>query len=179
MGAPAAIAGAGMGASLLGSLFGASGAERTGAAQSQMYNYQAGVAQLNSKIALQNADYARQIGEQQAAQTGEAEAQRIGQIKAAQGSSGLDVGGGSAAAVRAGQHRIAEIDMTTLREGAAKTAYSYDVQSKQYDQQAQLYKMAGADAMQAGRIKAATSILGGVTAVSSEWLQGQKFGLFS
>ena len=66
----------GLGASLAGGILGAEGAKTTAADQQKMYNYQAGVAKINSQIDLQNADYARNQGEIQATQFGLKEAQQ-------------------------------------------------------------------------------------------------------
>ena len=104
--------------------------------------------------------------------------QRMGQIKAAQGSSGLDVNTGSNVQVRASQQKVTGIELDTIRSNAARTAYNYDVKSTQDIAQANLFKLNAADAMQAGEIKAAGSILGTAGSVSSEWLSGQRMGLW-
>jgi hypothetical protein len=166
-----------MAATIGGGLLGAQGAEKAGTAQLEQNYYQAGVAKLNSSIALQNADYALNQGEQQAMEFGIAGGQRLGNIMAAQSSSGLDVNTGSAPLVRAGQKQIIDLDTTQIRSNAAKTAYDYDVQSTQFEQQATLYEMAGTNAAAAGQIKAESSIIGTAGAVSSQWLQGSQVGL--
>src|SRR5438046_728171 len=108
------VAGISAGATILGGLNQAEGAKNQaaaaqfqgqaallqGKAQSDLYNYQAGVALLNKQIAEQEADYARKAGEVQA-QTSDMQTRfKIGITKAVQGASGLDVGGSSAQAVR-------------------------------------------------------------------------------
>lgn len=176
----AAIAGGvGIGASILGGLFGAAGASEQSQAQQGMYNYQAGVAQINSQISLQNAEYARQQGEQEAQQAGMQGAQRMGQIKVAQASSGLDVNSGSAKQVQSSQALVTGLDLTQIRSNAAKSAYDFDVQATQYQNQATLYKMGATDAAAAEPYNVASSILGSAASVSSKWLQGQQVGMFS
>lgn len=168
----------GMGASLAGGLLSAFGAEKQGAAQQAMYNYQAQVARINSQIDLQNADYVRNQGGQQSVIAGLRGAQQFGGIVAAQGASNIDVSSGSAARVQQSQRTITGMDVTQIRSNAAKTAYDYDVKSTMDLNQATLDVMAGQNAKLAGDINAASSILGTIGSVSSKWLQGSKAGLF-
>src|ERR1700744_3774500 len=102
----AAMGAVGIGATLAGGITSAIGAEKTAAATQQSYNYQAGVAQINSKIDLQNADYARSQGETQAMQYGLKAGQTAANIKNQQAASGLDVNSGSAVAVQQSQRTI-------------------------------------------------------------------------
>ena len=55
----------GLGSSLVGGILGAFGQKQSAEAQSRMYAYQAQVAQINSQIDKQNADYARMVGDRQ------------------------------------------------------------------------------------------------------------------
>jgi hypothetical protein len=143
-----------------------------------MYGYQAQVARINSQIALQNADYAREQGEQQAVIEGRKGAQQLGQIKAAQGASGLSANSGSNAQVQASQQATTSLDLTQIRANAAKTAYDFDVQSTEDINQAGLYSAAASNAATAGDISALGSIIGGAGSVSSKWLAGNQQGLW-
>jgi hypothetical protein len=143
-----------------------------------MYNYQAGVAQINAGIDKQNAEYALNQGEQQSVIEGLKAGQQAGAIRAAQGASGVDVNSGSAAAVQASQRGITAMDLTQIRTNAAKTAYDYNVKSVMDTNQASLDVMAGENAKTAGDINATSSILGSVSSVSSKWLQGSQAGLW-
>jgi len=174
----AAIGAIGIGATLAGGITSAIGAEKTAAATQQSYNYQAGVAQINSTIDLQNADYARSQGETQAMQYGLQAGQRQAQIRNTQAASGLDVNSGSAAAVQASQKTITGIDTAQIRSNAAKTAYDYDVKSTMDLNQSTLDVMAGDNAITAGNFQAASSILGSVGSVASKWNQGTTSGMF-
>lgn len=178
MASPTAIGAAGLGTSVAGSALSAFGAYSQGQSQSQMYGYQAQVAQINSQIALQNADYARMQGEQQAVIEGRKGAQQFGGIRAAQGASGLDVNSGSNAQVQASQKSTTALDLNQIRSNAAKTAYDFDVQSTEDVNQAGLYNAASSKAKTAGDIGALTSIVGGAGSVSSKWLAGQQQGLW-
>ena len=174
----AGLALVGTASTIAGGVMGAKGAEKQGIAQLQQNYYQAGVADLNSKIAKQNADFALNQGEQEAFRRGLTGGEQISAIKTAQASSGLDVNTGSAVRVREGQKQIVDLDMTQARSNAAKVAYDYDVQSLNFEKQAGLYRMAGTNAAQAGQIKAETSLIGTVGSVASKWAQGNQLGFF-
>ena len=178
MASPTTIGEVGLGSTAVGSALSAYGAYSQGQATSRMYGYQANMARINSQIALQNADYARNQGEQQAVIAGRQGAQQLGGIRAAQGASGLNVNSGSAADVQASQKSTTALDLTQIRSNAAKIAYNYDVQSTQDISQAGLYDLAGSNALTAGDLGAASSIIGGAGSVSSKWLQGNQQGLW-
>lgn len=174
----AALGTVGLGATLAGGITSAIGAEKSGEAQQSAFNYQAGVAQINSQIDLQNADYARQQGENEATQYGMKAGQQFAAIKAGQAASGLDVNSGSAVAVQASQRQITAMDLSRIRSNAAKTAYDYDVKSTMDLNQATLDVMGGQNAKIAGDIGAASSILGSVGSVATKWNAGTTSGLF-
>lgn len=168
----------GMGTTFLGGITSAIGAFVGGEAQQQMYNYQAGIAKLNAQIAQQNATYATQVGEIQATQAGLQGGQRLGQIKAAQGASGLDVNSGSAKQVQSSQQLITASDTAAIRSNAARTAYNYANQAVGFTAQANLDTVAGQNARLSGLIGAGSSLLGAASSVSSQWLRGQQLGLW-
>jgi hypothetical protein len=167
-----------IGGTLLGSLTSALGGYETGQSEKEMYDYQAGVARLNATIADQNAEYASQIGEQQAGLYGYKAAQQLGQIKSVQASHGLDIRSGSAAQVQASQRLVSATDMAAIRSNAAKTAFNYRNLAAGDIAQAGADVVAGRNAATAGMIKADTSLIGGASAVDQQWLQGQKAGLW-
>lgn len=178
MGDAKSIGSIGMGGTGAGGILSAFGSLMQGVSNKNMYDYQASVARLNQQIANQNAEFAIQTGEQEATKFGLQAGARMGQIKAAQGASGLDVKSGSAVQVRQSQATLDQMDLDTIRSNAAKTAYNYKTQGVMAGAQGDLYKMAGAGSLTAGGIGAASSILGSSASVSNEWLQGQRTGLF-
>lgn len=169
----------GLGATLAGGVLGAFGANKQGESQQQMYNYKAQVAKINADIDRQNAAWARTKGEVEATQYGMKASQQRGAIRAAQGASGIDVNSGSATEVQRSQEAIKDIDMKQIRSNAAKVAYDYETKATMDENQAGLDTMAGTFAKEAGEIKAAESILGTVSSVSSKWQQGKSTGLWS
>jgi hypothetical protein len=160
-----------MGASAIGGIVGAVGAMQKGAGEAQMYNYQAGVAQMNQRIAQQNADYARQAGEVEAQQKAMQVRAQVGDIKARQAASGLDISSGSPLAVRTSAEEVGAENVALVRSDAAKKAYGYEVQGLSYGAESTLDQYAASRAKTAGMFEAAGSILGGAGNVSSKWFQ--------
>ena len=173
-----ALGAAGIGASIFGSLLGAAGQKQQGQAQSQQLMYQAGVAALNSQIATQNANYASQTGELTAEKVGLQDRQRMGQIVASQGSSGLDVNTGSAKRVQESQHTVSTMDLDTIRMNATKTAYDFETQANQFKAQAFMDVAGSQNVQKATSTNVASSLVGGAGSVAQKWLQGSQMGLF-
>lgn len=157
----------------------AMGAERSGAAAKARYTYQSGVAQINKQIAEQNADYAIKAGEVSAQRSGMETRAKVGATRVGEAASGLDINTGSKARVISSVEDVGEQNQAVIRSNAAKTAYNYQVQATGLDAESKLDLMAGDDAKQAGDIKAFGSILGGVSSVSSKWLQASSSGMFN
>jgi hypothetical protein len=175
---PSTIAAGGMAANVGGSLLGAFGANQAGQANSAMYQYQAGIALMNENIARQNASYATAVGEVEAQQSGMQTRAQIGQTKATQGASGLDVNKGSAVDVRASEADIGAENQAITRASAARAAYGYNVEAAQDQAQATVDQMQAKQAAEAGKISALGSLLGGASSVSSKWLSANSQGLF-
>ena len=164
-------------ATVIGGGVAAYGAAAKGSADKAMYGYQAGVAQLNKRIALQNADYTREAGGTVALQSGLRTGQQIGQQKVAQSASGIDVNTGSAAKVRADTLELGQQDQSTIRTNYAKKAYGYEVEAATKQAEAGADLVAGSEAKKASNINVATSILGTVSSVSSKWMQANQAGI--
>lgn len=173
-----AIAVGSMAMTAAGAAVNAFGQYEGGQAQAAYYNYKAGVAQVNQKIAQQNADYARYAGEVQAQGAGMKTRADVGAATAIKGASGLDVRTGSAARTIQSISDIGHENIAIIRSNAAKKAYGYEVQAMQEGAEAQLDVFGGKQAKVAGTIGAIGSLLGGAGSVSSKWLQGQQSGVF-
>jgi hypothetical protein len=141
--------------------------------------YQAGVAALNSQISQQNANYASQSGELQAAKYGVGARATEGHIVAGEAASGLDVKSGSAKSVQESQHTVSTMDMDTIRMNATKTAYDYEVQANQFKSQAAMDVAGSQNIQKATQLNVASSLVGGAGSVAQKWLQGNQMGLFS
>lgn len=178
MGAPT-LGAVGLGTSLVGGILSAFGAKRQGEANSKMYAYQAQVARYNAQIDKQNADYARYAGERSAANFGMKQAQTEATIRNNQAASGLDVNSGSAAQIQASARKVGQIDMATIRENAAKTAYDYEVKAVNDLNQAGLYDAASSNARSAGNLNMMASLISTAGSVSSKWMAGAQSGLWN
>ena len=168
----------GMAASGAQGILGAIGSVMGADAKSQAYKYQSSMAWYNAAIAKQNQKYAFDVGEQQAERQGIAGAAQAGQIKAAQGASGVDVNTGSAKQVQDSQHLVSQMDLNTIREKAAKTAYDFSVRAVNYENQAKGYDIAAKNAQTEGKIGMVSSLIGAAGSVASKWSQGNQMGLW-
>lgn len=158
---------------------GAFGAMTSANASSAMYNYKAGIAQMNQQIAQQNAAWATNAGGIKASEEGLKDAQEIAQTKTNQAASGIDVTTGSHAAVTTDQTDVAKYNQGIIRADAAHTAYGYETQAAGDTAEARLDTASATNAQTAGWIGVASSIIGGVSSVSSKWSQGNSIGMFS
>lgn len=149
----------------------------SGDRQAEAYKYQASMAMNNAAIAKQNEKYSFDVGEQQAEKQGIAGAAQAGAIKAGQAASGVDVNAGSAKEVQTSQHLVSQMDLGTIREKAAKTAYDFSVQATNYENQAKGFNKAAENSRTEGRLNAISSFIGLSGSVSSKWMQGQQVGL--
>ena len=164
-----------MGTSAYGAIEGAKGAAASATSQAMSGLFAAGIANLNAKIALQNADYASVTGEQEAARYGMGAAQRQGNLITQQSASGLDVNTGSNKATAISNQIISNMDIAQIRANAAKTAYDYKVQAGADAMQAQGDIMGAQNVEAAGGINAMTSIVSGASSVASQWAQANQF----
>lgn len=175
---PATIGTIGMAANIGGSILGAVGEKKKAQATSQMYTYQAGIADLNRRISENNRDYAITAGGEEAKRFGMKAAQTRGSIIAKQGASGVDVGSGSAKEVQKGFQKVTDLDMATIRNNAARKAWGYQMEAETAKKQTEMYNAASSNSLEAGNIAAMGSLISGVSSVSSKWLQGKSVGLW-
>jgi hypothetical protein len=169
----------GIGSTVAGGVVSGLGAQQSAQAQSQAYQYKAGVALLNKQISQQNASWALQSGDISAEEKGLQGAQELANTKVAQAASGLDITGGSAEAVRKSQTSAVSFDQNVIRWDAAKTAYGYEAKAATDQAESTFDDMAATQAKEAGQISMVSSFLGAASSVSSKWLQGKSAGMFS
>lgn len=142
------------------------GAYSSGQAQSQAAAYQAQVNANNSTIAQQNAQYARQAGEAQAAQKQMETAQATGGIRAAEAANGLDVNSGSALGVQTSQKLVGSNDVATIRNNALRQVYGYQTQATSFKAQSQLDQMQSSNAAAGGVLSGLGSLLSGASSAA-------------
>lgn len=175
---PGMIGAVSMGATALGGGVAAYGAMEKGKSNAQMYNYKAGVAQINQQLAEQNADYQLRAGEIKAQHSGMKTAQQVGAIRAAQSGSNLDINSGTVAQVRESQHDIGIHDQETIRANAARAAYGYEIEAVKYKTEQGMNLTAAKQSKRAGTIDAIASLLGTAGSVSGKWMQGSQAGMW-
>lgn len=169
---------ASLGGTLVGGGVSAFGALQSGEAQSKAYTYQAGVAQINARIANQNARYATAVGESKAQISGMQTRAQLGATKAIQGASGLNVNTGSAVGVRASEADIGEENEMTIRSDAARQAYGFKVQAAGDIAQSNLDLASAASAKTASKYGVISSLLGSAGSVAGKWAQFGQQGVF-
>lgn len=174
---PSSLAKTGMSAQTAGGYISGMGNILGGISSFAQYRYQAQMAKINERIAKQNAEYSFRAGEQEALRYGMQASQRMGNIRAAQGSSGVEATSGSAKEVQDSQRMVTSMDLGTIRENAWRRAYAYNVEATSYANQAKLYRQAGIQSLFAGGIDAAKSFIGSSASVADKWYQGQQVGL--
>lgn len=155
------------------------GQVQAGQAANQMYQYRAGVAQINSQIATENADYATKVGEVSAQTEGMKTRGAVGALRTRASASGIDVNTGSKSQVVESAEMVGEQNAAVARADAAKRAYGYHVEAMNDTAQGQLYRTAGAQEERAGDIKAAGTLIGTATSVATKWLGASSAGIGS
>ncbi len=121
-----------------------------GIAQSNSDAYKAKIAQLNSQISEQNADYAEQAGTVQAFNQSLKNRGAAGRLKANQAASGVDVNTGSAVAVQKSQREVGETDVQQIVSNANREAYGYRSQAAGFQGQQQLDQTASSNDLASG-----------------------------
>lgn len=139
----------------------AAGQVQQGQAAAASAGYNAKVAARNAEIATQNANFAGAQGEQNVGIQGMKNAARIGDLRANQGASGVDVNTGSSVPVRESLAKVGMLDALTLRSNAVKEAYRSQVEAASYKAQSELDRAQQSADKRAGFINAGATILGG------------------
>jgi hypothetical protein len=158
-----------LGASVAGGVTTAMGKGFESKAQSNMYQYQAGMAQINKQIDEQNAAYARSGGEVEAQKSGMRSRFQLGGIKVTKAAGNIDVNSGSAREVQDSQEAIGQHDQSIIRSNAARQAYGYDVEAAGHKAQVGMYGMASENALTTGKIGVAGSLISTAGSVANKW----------
>jgi hypothetical protein len=148
---------------------GAAGSIFSGLATGEAASYQAQVADMNAKIAQQNASRAIQAGQAKVYAEGQKNAAQSGQIKAALAANGVDVNSGSALATEVGQRETGELDTQTAMNNAELEAYGYKTQASGFQAQANLDTAEAEEAPVAGVLNAGGGLLANASSISNKW----------
>lgn len=154
----------------------AQGALVQGQAQADASSYQAQVARNNAQTAENNAQYVLRAGETDVTNQNLKGRSRLGNVKAEQAASGVDVNTGSAVKVRSGEAAAVRQDVLTTKSNAEQKAYGYRTTATSEEAQAGLDDRAAAAALKGAQITAsgykyaeAGTILGGVSSLANKW----------
>lgn len=145
------------------------GAVQSGYAKSEAASYRSQVAANNAKLAEEDATREMQAGEVAAFNRGLKTRAQVGSQKAAQGASGIDVNTGSAVDVRVGTEELGMLDALTIRSDATKRAYAKQVEAHNYTVQSELEEAEAEQAVTAGWISGAGTLLSSASSVGGNW----------
>ena len=159
----AVMTGVSMAATAAGGALKASGQLQEGAATQEMYRYKAAIAEKNRQ-------YESMAGEIEAQRRGMKSRFEVGQARATQGASNLDVYAGSAPLVRQSIHDVGVQEQAMARSEFGRRAYGYEAESL-------LDVAAGKQARKASKIAAFGTLLGTASSVSDKWLAGSQAGM--
>lgn len=147
-------------------------------AQTQAANLrsQATLADINARISELGAQSALEQGKQQKASLTLQTRQLKGRQRATQAASGIDLGVGSAAELRASTDLMKEIDVGTLRANAVRNAWGHRTQAVNFQNQATMARASASGINPIGT--AATTLLSGASNVASSWYSMSRAGVF-
>ncbi|GAB5471419.1 MAG: phage protein [Rhodospirillales bacterium] len=156
-----AIAGAGLGMQMLGSVQAGNAANQAAQADNQASLYNAQVADNNAVLAERQARDAEERGRVERQRYLMQSSQLRGQERAALAASGLDISSGSPLQAIGDSAALAALDAGTITSNAAREAHGIRVQGVDYTNQATLHRQAGRSALSRGRSAQTAGFLGG------------------
>lgn len=158
-------------------IIGGIGAYTSGQAGAASASYQSQVAKNNAIIAEQNAQFELQKGQVEAENQNYKTRGLVGQQKAAQGASGIDVNSGSALDVRKSAVELGHLDALTLLNNAGAKAAGFRAQGSNYTAEAGLDTMKASASKTAGTIGAFSSLISGASSFSDKWATYSQKGI--
>ena len=136
-----------------------------GRANAKALEFQAGISEMNRRIAEAQAERSLERGAVEQQEVDFTNLAHMGQQRAIQGSSGVAINSGSAVKARANAAVLARLDALRVREGAAQEAYGHRVSALGFKMDTEL-KMKGAKQSRvAGWLGAAGSLITGAARV--------------
>ncbi len=159
----------GMGGSALGGALEAGGQIGAGFAAKGSAAYEAAVLQNNAYIANMNAQAAIERGRAAEQESQVSTAQTIGTQRATLAAHGVVVDQDTGLDLQVDAARLGKIDQMTIRRNAEREALAYKMQGQNFNLQAKAAKQSGKNAMLAGLIGGAGSLIGTAGTVASKW----------
>lgn len=146
---------------------GAAGTVLSGVSALAAGNYQKQVADMNAKIAKENAARALERGQIVQQETDNRTAAFLGQQTAAQSASGISLTSRSAIATRRTARQLGRLDALNVRQAADVEAYNYQVDAVNQKAQGQLAQSQGVGTLIGSFFKAGGSLVGGSQSTSN------------
>jgi hypothetical protein len=151
-------------------------ASNTASAQQSVLNYQSGVTNANAELAELRAQDATRQGVLSEMDLRSRVKQVKGQQRAAFAANGVALNEGSPVQVAASTDWVRDVDIATIRNNAARSAFGYRTQGANATAQARGYA-AGAGTINPSQ-SAITSLLGSAGSISQKWYDIYKNGGF-
>lgn len=167
-----ALVGMGLGAAL-----GAAGTLTSAKANANQAKYQAAVAENNQIIAEREATYAETVAAQQEVEEVYKVRAALGEVKADQAASGLDVSTGSKSAVMGSLRGLGLRSIKNVRDTARREPYALQLQADQFGNDANAFTRASRSAMLGGALGAAGNLLAGASNVGVSFLDLRSSGV--
>lgn len=175
----AALAIGGMAATAVGGMMSAGGTMYAGEADRTKNLYQQRIADMNSTLAKQDAEYAIEAGTSEQVIAGLKGRQIVGSIKAGIGAANLDPTKGSAVGVIKSQEAANVANQKMILANATKRAYGFEVAAAEDTAQGNLYALSADTSMTAAKIGATASLLGAGGQGASMGMTASQKGVFS
>lgn len=160
-------------ASVASGIVGGISSYQQGKAQQAQAEYQAKVAEDNARIAQQNASNVRQEGIEESRMQRMKTLQTVSSQQASMAANGLDISQGTPLDVIEDTATMGELDALTTQYNSETKAQAYEQQANNFNNQANLDRIAGRNAMQAGKMNALSSGLNTISSlgksVSNYW----------
>lgn len=153
-------------------VIGAVGAMQEADATNQAAQYNASIQDYNRKVSERNKITTLQQADAEAADLESKNRRTLSSIRAAYGASGLQLTG-STLDVMEDTAIEQQLDVSRVRYKGQLTAIGYDDEASNFAAKAQLERMKGESALQAGKIKAIGSVVSGVTNAASMFYKGR------
>ena len=131
----------------------------------QQSQYQAAVAKANAQVAKNNAEQARQRGNEDIQDMGEEQAGLLGEQMSRAAGSGLDISSPSIIQSRARARDIGVEDARRRITASRQLGANYDTQANVEKSNASAYKSAGTFALISGGLEMATTFIGGAKSI--------------
>ena len=164
---PALAAGIGSAFGGAGGLLSAAGTIVSGISALAAGNYQKQVADMNARIAKDNAARALERGQIVQQETDNRTKAFLGQQEAVQSASGISLTSRSAIATRRTARELGRLDALNVRQAADVESYNYQVDAVNQKAQGQMAQQAGVGTLIGSFFKAGGSLVGGSSSTSN------------